>query len=226
MQNVPYSFFTFISDRDKGLKQALGEVFPTNHALSCAIHIQRNVCTKFGHKPSECVSKISKTFSSRLEDEFFGKIRKHSESALKYLQEIEASEWRSTEWVRDNTLPPRYGITSTNISESSNAMFDKARDMVWVDCIDSILLKMSVRISKLRNASKESKGIVPSMAAIVKSRFDNCAGFDVIQLEESIEEYMIVRSMYRPGSTQHAQNQHRNKDLHLWSLARYASPLC
>jgi hypothetical protein len=81
-------------------------------------------------------------------------------------------------------------------------MFDKARDMVWVDCIDSILLKMSVRISKLRDASKESKGIVSSMAAIVKSRFDNCAGFDVIQLEESIEEYMIVRSMYRPGSTQ------------------------
>jgi hypothetical protein len=35
--------FVFMSDRDKGLKPALHEVFPRNLAVSCAKHIQANV---------------------------------------------------------------------------------------------------------------------------------------------------------------------------------------
>jgi hypothetical protein len=31
---------------------------------------------------------------------------------------IVASKWHSTEWLRDTALPPRYGIVSTNVSES------------------------------------------------------------------------------------------------------------
>ena len=38
--------FIFVSDRDKGLKPALQAVFPRNYAVSCAKHIQANVCQR------------------------------------------------------------------------------------------------------------------------------------------------------------------------------------
>ena len=42
------SQFLFISDRDKGLKPALKEVFPDHVEMSCAKHIEANVMQKFG----------------------------------------------------------------------------------------------------------------------------------------------------------------------------------
>jgi hypothetical protein len=38
--------FLFVSDRDKGQKPALHAVFPTNSAVSCAKHIEANVCQR------------------------------------------------------------------------------------------------------------------------------------------------------------------------------------
>jgi hypothetical protein len=51
---------------------------------------------------------------------------------------IVASKWRSTKWLRNTELPPRYGIVSTNISESSNSMYDEARKLLWLYCLDSV----------------------------------------------------------------------------------------
>jgi hypothetical protein len=39
---ITKKYFTFISDRQKGLTEALAKVFPENHSCSCAIHIARN----------------------------------------------------------------------------------------------------------------------------------------------------------------------------------------
>jgi hypothetical protein len=39
------------------------------------------------------------------------------------------SNWRSTQWLRNTKLPPRYGIVSMNISESSNSMYEEARKL-------------------------------------------------------------------------------------------------
>ena len=44
--------FVFVSDRDKGLKPALKEVFPRNLEFSCAKHIESNVTQRFG---KQCV---------------------------------------------------------------------------------------------------------------------------------------------------------------------------
>ena len=38
-----FSYFTFISDRDKGLIDAVSEIFPKNHHVHCTVHIARNV---------------------------------------------------------------------------------------------------------------------------------------------------------------------------------------
>jgi MULE transposase domain len=42
-----HAYFTFVSDRDKDLVQALRDNYPSNHTTQCIIHIQRNVTTKY-----------------------------------------------------------------------------------------------------------------------------------------------------------------------------------
>jgi hypothetical protein len=42
---------------------------------------------------------------------------------------IATDKWSSTEWSRNITLPPQYGIVSTNSSEASNSMYEDARHL-------------------------------------------------------------------------------------------------
>jgi transposase-like protein len=123
-----YCYLTYVSDRDKGLLQALQNNFPKNYSTQCSIHIQCNVLTK---NASTQVHVISKTFSYYQEEKMLEKIRLLSPApAHDYLvgdTGIEVSTWRSTKWLRNTKLPPRYGIVSTNILESSNSIIYKPR---------------------------------------------------------------------------------------------------
>jgi Transposase, Mutator family len=92
-----YAYFTFVSDRDKGLIQALKNNFPKNHATRCSIHIQQNVLSKFHSRDaSKYVYSIAKTFSSYRESKMLQKIERLSIPAHNYLvgpEGIEAKKW-------------------------------------------------------------------------------------------------------------------------------------
>jgi Transposase, Mutator family len=142
-----YGYFTYVSDWDKGLLQALQNNFPKNHSTQCSIHIQHNVLTKFRLKSASTqVHEISKMFLYYQEEKILEKICLLSPAAHDYLvgdAGIEASKWCSNEWVRNTKLPPGYGIVSTNILESLNSMYDEARKLPWLYCLDSVLNSMS-----------------------------------------------------------------------------------
>jgi transposase-like protein len=116
-----YAYFTYVSDRDKGLLQSLQNNFPKNHSTQCSIHIQRNVLTRFRPKnASTQVHDIAKTFLFYQEEKMLNNIRLLSPAAHDYLvgdSGIVANKWRSTEWLRNTALPPTYGIVTTNILE-------------------------------------------------------------------------------------------------------------
>jgi hypothetical protein len=62
------------------------------------------------------------------------KIKTISRPAYDYLvgdNGISADKWRSTEWLRNKTLPPRYVIVSTNSSKSSNSMYEEAGQLLF-----------------------------------------------------------------------------------------------
>jgi Transposase, Mutator family len=103
-----------LSDRDKGLVQALEETFSRNHSTHCSIHIQRNVQTKFClREVSNDINKIARTFSTYQESKMIKNIEHHSVAVYDFLfgeDGIEANKWRSTEWIKEKTLPTRYGI--------------------------------------------------------------------------------------------------------------------
>jgi hypothetical protein len=82
-------------------KQALAEVFPNNLSTHCAIHIQRNVWTKFGIKASTNVARAAETFSARIKEELLKEIGNVSQSARIYVENIEMHRWWSSKWVDD-----------------------------------------------------------------------------------------------------------------------------
>jgi SWIM zinc finger/Transposase, Mutator family len=221
-----YAYFTFVSDRDKGLIQALQVNFPNNHSTQCIIHIQRNVTTKFkGSAIQSDVYKIAKTFSLYQENKMLNKIKNNSQAAYDYLvgpEGIEASKWRSTEWLRKRHLPPRYGIISSNISESSNSLYEDARKLPWLYCIDNILTTMSTRISMLREKNRDKVGVVPEVVGIIQNRWDESEKHTIIQLEEGGDTYRITRHEINSYQTIHVVHiKHRTCTCGMWQEYGY-----
>jgi hypothetical protein len=188
---VTYKYFTFISDRQKGLIQSLQKVFPRNHACFCVIHIARNVETKphMGRKMSKYVVQLARTFSPLYYEEL---LRNVSESCRQYLESIPGSEWRNISWLENPALPPRYGILTSNMSESANSMFEAARDGSWMHTVDTILNIMFERISRLRQQHNAKTGVIEKVSAQVQKRWFNCAGYKVVELEENVSVFAIV----------------------------------
>ena len=149
-----FKYFTFISDRQKGLIEALRMVFPQNHACFCAIHIARNAEKHGGKRVSQHVHHLSRTFSHFVSANILEKIGRISVKGKEYIEKIPPEEWRSTSWSDAARLPPRYGIVTSNMSESTNNMFAGAREGSWLLSLDFILGKMMERIAFLRKNIK------------------------------------------------------------------------
>jgi hypothetical protein len=190
---VQYKYFSFVSDRQKGLIPALQQVFPDNHACYCSIHIARNTERLIGKKVASYIYQLANTFSHRESEEILTKIEEKSIQGRSYLEAIPNNQWRGTAWVDDHALPPRYGVTTTNMSESTNSMLEAARDLSWLECMDTIVKKMVERIVTLREKYRGKTGVVESMLGLIQRRWENCAGFQVFQIADKGSLFNIVR---------------------------------
>jgi hypothetical protein len=104
-----YAYFSFISDRKKGLIDAQKEVFPQNHASYCAVHIARNAQVKYGKENAKYILPLAKTFSFGMADMY---LERMSGEARGYVAKIPPSQWRYTAWLENPNLPPRFGIVT------------------------------------------------------------------------------------------------------------------
>jgi hypothetical protein len=198
--SVNYKYFMFISDRQKGLINALANVFPHNHATFCSIHIARNAEKLAGKRVSNMIYPLSKTCSHLVADELFESIGSLSERAKEYLEEIPENQWRGTAWLDDLSLPTRYGICTSNMSESTNNMFERARDKSWLHSMDTILFTMMKRIATLREKHKDKEGIVHGVKGLLHDRWERVLGYEVFQLTATSDEFTIVRK--RTGASE------------------------
>jgi hypothetical protein len=166
------------------------------------------VLTTFRPKnASTQVHEISKTFLFYQEEKMLDKICLLSPPVHDYLvgdAGIAASKWHSTEWLRDTALPPRYGIVSTSVSESSNSMYEEARKLPWLYCLDSVLSTMSSsRISTLRSMNKNKKGVVPECYEKLENCWTTCANYKVFEIEEGCNKHKVTRPMINGYQTNH-----------------------
>jgi transposase-like protein len=90
--------------------------------MFCSVHIQRNVYARYNKDVSTKITKIAKLFSVPTVDKLLEEIGQVSKNAENYIRNIDPIHWRSSEWIKNDTLPPRYGVYTTNTSESLNSM--------------------------------------------------------------------------------------------------------
>ena len=186
--------FTFISDRQKGLLEAVKEVFPLNHSCYCAVHIARNVQVKFGAQQSKSIIKLAKTFSSAEANYYMERLRK---PCREYVERIEPEQWRSTAWVKayseDKALPPRFGVVTSNMSEAVNAMFEEARDVHWKSCMHLILTKMVSRISDFHKKYAGREGVVRRVKEKLEVSWNECEGMKVVTVNrpDGLSSYTV-----------------------------------
>ena len=189
--------FLFVSDRDKGLKEAVKEVFPTNVEFSCAQHIRANVLQRFGKNASKYVMTIAKTYSARHVEILMEKTKKIKPLAALYIQSIEERDilWKSSQWLNvEVTYPPRFGIVTSNTSESVNSMFVGARDLPWMGAFEHLVNLMSSRSCQLRAkyAKRDDNAPVPRVLKLLKSRWEKAAAISVLEVEENCGNFEVV----------------------------------
>ena len=181
--------FIFVSNRDKGLKPALKEVFPDHCETSCAKHIEANVTQRFGKQCGRHVMAMAKSYSLRYYNQVLDLIRTDKPRAAAYIEDITASGilWSNSQWTDSNReLPPRFGIVTSNTSESTNSMFNSARDLPWMDALEKMVEVMLTRICNCRTKYRQRQEleIVPRAEQLLKKRWEATASMSVMELEE------------------------------------------
>ena len=138
------------------MENAFRRWFPKHHVISCAKHIQENVKTLYGKAASQHVISLSKSFSTRQEQYFLEKIGGCKKKAREYVEKIPKEVWRSTAWMSEKNLPPRFGIVTSNSAESTNSWILKERnDDTWMDILSSFVEKDFKKYCKEKKGTRE-----------------------------------------------------------------------
>ncbi|KAG7357678.1 hypothetical protein IV203_002366 [Nitzschia inconspicua] len=106
---------------------------------------------------------------------------------------IDPKQWMDSAWLQDDTLPPRYGVRSSNISESANSMFERERSGNWLEAIDGILKKMSLRIQASREEYERKTGVVESVYPQILDRWEKGIGYRVVDSGGDGQKYSVHR---------------------------------
>ena len=188
-----YHDVVFVCDRDKGLAKSLDKTFPNNHSTSCSHHILMNTKQKYGAVASKNVIAISKAFGTRQEEHLFRAVHAASPPACSYLVKIPPQLWRSSEWLQDTDLPPRFGITTSNTSECVNSMINAYRSEGWMELLEALLHHMTHMISENRQKYKDKnpEDVVPKIQQILKKRWHDSADMTVCEIEADHLEYKV-----------------------------------
>ena len=131
---------------------------------------------------------IAKTYSARSQ-------------AASYIQSIEDCGilWKSSQWLKvEVPYPPRFGIVTSNTSESINSMFARARDLPWMGALEELVNVMSSRICRLRAkyAKKNDNEPVPRVRKLLKARWEKAAAISVLEVEENCGNFEVVSPDY------------------------------
>ncbi|KAG7352521.1 MULE transposase domain containing protein [Nitzschia inconspicua] len=141
------------------------------------------------------VTALSHTTSLPEKRALLTQLQQKSPGAYKYVTDIDANRWMDSAWLEDEKLPPRYGFRNSNISESANNMVGDARNGNWLDAIDCILIKMSLRITKSQSKYEGKDGVVGSILGLATERWEKCVGCRVYASGNDGETYSLYQKL-------------------------------
>jgi hypothetical protein len=144
---------------------------------------------------------IAKTYSARYVEILMDKTKKMKLQAALYIQRIEERGilWKSSQWLNfEDTYHPRFGIVTSNTSESVNSMFAGARNFPWMGAFKHMMNLMSSRICQLqaKYSKKYDNEAVPRVLKLLKARWAKAAAISVLEVEENCGNFEVVSPEY------------------------------
>ncbi|XP_077249064.1 uncharacterized protein LOC143888487 [Tasmannia lanceolata] len=145
---------TFVSDRQKGIIQAVNDVFPESYHSYCLRHIQANIKEHF--KDEYVEDQFWKVGTTLREDIFRTTVAN-----------IEAANKKAYEWICKNDKENwatlflkgrRFNIYTSNACEVSNAVLKNAREYPITTLVEHTRQKASESFAKRREANNQWKG--------------------------------------------------------------------
>ena len=119
--NIRDTTLTVISDRCKGIDNAVSEFLPRAAHSYCAFHIRQNL-EQYGSRAADYVWKIAKASSKQEYKQAMAALLNISPQAHAHLKRIGKKNW-----VRAFFPLPRYGHVTSNIAESTNSALRECR---------------------------------------------------------------------------------------------------
>ena len=183
---------TVISDRCKGLSDAVAETLPMAAHSFCAFHIHQNVVQRFGKAAAAHVWNIANASTEREFATAVEALGNVSPGARDYLAGIPRDQW-----VRAFFPLPRFGHVTSNIAESANAWLLECRKRhpmrLFVKAIQKINVRFAERREKYANGNETD--IVDDVFATIVTNTEAGRRLDVISASDDVFD---VQS--RPGS--------------------------
>jgi hypothetical protein len=85
-------------------------------------------------------------------------------------------------------------------------MFETARDGSWLYTMDTILGIMVKRISTFRKNLKDKTGVVENLLGKLKKKWDDCAGYEVLDVGKEGVKFNVIRTTSSKTVTRYTLN--------------------
>jgi hypothetical protein len=142
--------------------------------LTTVKQVVPNILRQTGKQCGQHVMAMATSYSLRYYNQVLDLIQTDKPRAAAYIEDITASGvlWSNSQWTDSNQeLPPRFGIVTSNTSESVNSMFNSARDLPWMDALEKMVEVMLTRICSCRTKyqQRQELEIVPRAEQLLKN---------------------------------------------------------
>jgi hypothetical protein len=126
MPKLNTNTMVLMSDRCKGLENAVAECCPAAHHVVCAVHLVRNVSAHFGAAAAEEIKGLVYEAANATREQVFqaamDAIKKKSSDIHDYLAAIPPAQWSQA-----GSTVPHFRISTSNAAESLNSVLRTAR---------------------------------------------------------------------------------------------------
>ncbi|XP_012850834.1 PREDICTED: uncharacterized protein LOC105970545 [Erythranthe guttata] len=171
-----YSVLTFVSDRQRGILEAVKDIFPHCHHYFCILHLENNLKNRLSGMPPNYRDMLERQFTAcacaPTKQIFHQNLEKLKSSGLKKVIDF-LSELPFDNWTYAYSETRRYGELYLNAVESWNSAMKKFRHLPITELVDSIRGWVTDKVCERITESKVFKTMLcPEMEKVLNNIVD------------------------------------------------------
>ncbi|KAK8540585.1 hypothetical protein V6N13_027104 [Hibiscus sabdariffa] len=159
MELTNSNHYTFMSDKQKGLVDAIIDVFPYAEHRTCVRHLYSNFKLKNGNQGKALKDVLWKAARATYMKEFtdaMSEMRSMSDASFKWLQGKDPRQWSKSHF----STRCKSDMLLNNLSESFNKMILESRDKPILTMMEMIRSKIMTRIVSKKEQAEKINGLL------------------------------------------------------------------